>query len=205
MTTVEEILKKSKTKKESNFQPEKRRSWDYLNKIIDQAPAVEIEKNPPIPTEEHTFIEKKIEPEKKEIVKVSSITKIKSNVLLAKEINDTDKDSTQIKLITLSGHQKEIMQLIISHIKNRGGQLYTVDLFPNILAIKIKASLDVTRVSLKRLVEKKMLIRLEGDKGRNGCCKFKVNETIIKTCFTLFNSSPPCDINLIENSAEINL
>ena len=94
------------------------------------------------------------------------------------------------------------MRLITSHIKSRGGTPYTVSLFPNILAVKIKAHIDVTRVSLKRLIEKNLLVRMKGEKGRNGCCKFKVREDVVKACFTLFNDAP-CDINLIESETEL--
>ena len=101
----------------------------------------------------------------------------------------------------MKGHQKQIMRLVTSHIKSRGGAPYTVGIFPNILAVKIKADIEVIRVSLKRLVEKNLLVRLKGEKGRNGCCKFKAREDVVKVCFTLFNDSP-CDINLIGNEIE---
>ena len=94
------------------------------------------------------------------------------------------------------------MRIITSHIKSRGGTPYTVSLFPNILAMKIKTHIDVARVSLKRLIEKNLLIRMKGEKGRNGCCKFKVREDVVKACFTLFNDAP-CDINVIESETEL--
>lgn len=43
---------------------------------------------------------------------------------------------------------------------------------------------------------------MKREKGRNGCCKFKVKEDVVKACFTLFNDAP-CAINVIESDTEI--
>jgi len=101
-------------------------------------------------------------------------------------------------LITLAGHQKEIMRHITSHLKSKVGVPYIVEIFQNILAVKIKATLGVTRVSLKRLVEKKVLTHLPGERGRNGCSKFQIPENVVKFCYTMFND-PPSNINIIGN------
>lgn len=201
MATAEDILKKSKTKK-GKFQAVKRRAWDYLDTPLNS-------EDIKTPSDDDKFSESsKIDMEKisQQDAKVENIDieknlKNNSNDSFRESIDTPTKEAVQKKLLTLTGHQKEIMRLITSHIKSRGGAPYTVGIFPNILAIKIKADIEVTRVSLKRLVEKNLLVRLKGERGRNGCCKFKAREDVVKVCFTLFNDSP-CDINVIGNEIE---
>jgi hypothetical protein len=204
MTTAEDILRKSKAKKQSTFQPVQRRAWDYFEETT-----INENENKAQPTNE---TKKEIittsNAEENVITKVSATEELKIDTEnnIKQEINESyrenidtpTKEGIQKKLLTLAGHQKEIMRLITSHIKSRGGAPYTVSLFPNILAMKIKAHIDVTRVSLKRLIEKNLLVRMKGEKGRNGCCKFKIREDVVKACFSLFNDSP-CDINLISD------
>lgn len=191
MATAEDILKKSKVK-QTKFQPVQRRSWDYDYDIDDPKNNITNEITSKNPDGKSKLVEDKI----------SKLMDIDIDDVLKKEnIDSPTKEALQKKLLTLTGHQKEIMRLITSHIKSRGGAPYTVGVFPNILAIKIKANIEVAKVSLKRLVEKNLLIRLKGEKGRNGCCKFKAREDVVKACFSLFNDSP-CDINLIGNDSE---
>lgn len=109
-----------------------------------------------------------------------------------------DDDSAQRQLLTLTGHQKAIMKQVTSHLKFKVGGVDHIDIIPTVLAMKINASLDVTRVTLKRLAEKKLLVKIPGERGRNGCCRFIVKENIVKFCFVLFNDAP-CDINHIGN------
>lgn len=198
MTTAEDILKKSKTKKQSTFQPVQRRAWDYLEKTAtdDKQDITEQVINKADEILETVIEKSSISKEIKVNVEKQELNEYKENVDLS------IKEALQKKLLTLNGHQKEIMRAIISHIKSRGGTPYTVSLFPNILAMKIKANIEVTKVSLKRLLEKNLLVRMKGERGRNGCSKFKIKEDVVKACFTLFNDAP-CDINLIESETEL--
>lgn len=195
MTTAEDILKKSKAKKQSTFQPVQRRAWDYLEKTeTDDKKNITEEVINTADEIVETVIEKLSSPKKiKVTIEKQEHHEHKENVDLS------IRETLQKKLLTLNGHQKEIMRAIIGHIKIRGGTPpYTVSLFPKILAMKIKADIDVTRVSLYRLLEKNLLSRMKGERGRNGCSKFKIKEDVVKACFTLFNDAP-CDINVIEN------
>lgn len=208
MATAEDILEKSRTKRKGAFKAIQRRSWDYINESPNNDDIQEqSDKNKP------QLIKDKIqEPESLKInienildkgteeagVDAESNLKNDNNEAHKENIDTPTNEILQKKLLTLAGHQKQIMRLVTSHIKSRGGAPYTVGIFPNILALKIKADIEVTRVSLKRLVEKNLLVRLKGEKGRNGCCKFKAREDVVKACFTLFNDSP-CDINVIDN------
>lgn len=209
MATAEDILKKSRTKK-GKFQAVKRRAWDYLDTPLSnentQAKSDEnksnliLDKTPPLIKidVEKTFEEtNEVSIDHEKNLKTDS----HDSYSYRESIDTPTKEAVQKKLLTLKGHQKQIMRLVTSHIKSRGGAPYTVGIFPNILAVKIKADIEVIRVSLKRLVEKNLLVRLKGEKGRNGCCKFKAREDVVKVCFTLFNDSP-CDINLIGNEIE---
>lgn len=200
MATAEDILKKSKTKK-GKFQAVKRRAWDYLDTPLNSED-VKISSGEDKPSESIKIdVEKTLELEKIVSIDTEKNLKNNSNDSFKESIDTPTKEAVQKKLLTLTGYQREIMRLITSHIKSRGGAPYTVGIFPNILAVKIKADIEVTRVSLKRLVEKNLLVRLKGERGRNGCCKFKAREDVVKACFTLFNDSP-CDINLIGNEVE---
>lgn len=203
MTTAEDILNKSKTKKPNKFQPVQRRAWDYLDTSKEtESPQQNDESEKSIdPIATININNPKNEKTKKLNIAIESHLKPDQNDTYRESIESPTKEVFQKKLLTLTGHQREIMRLITSHIKSRGGMPYTVSLFPNILAIKIKSHIDVVRVSLKRLVEKNLLVRMKGEKGRNGCCKFKMREDIVKACFTLFNDTP-CDINVIENKGE---
>lgn len=113
-----------------------------------------------------------------------------------------DDTTVRKRLLTLTGHQKQVMSHITSHLKSRVGES-SIDILPNILAIKINAGLEVTRVTLKRLTGKQLLIRLPGERGRNGCCKFQIPENVVKICFSLFDDAP-CDINHIGNEIRNN-
>lgn len=201
MATAEDILRKSRTKKHGKFQAVQRRAWDYLDTSNNKDTHAQ-------PDEDKKLESVKVEVEKilEKVTTEASIDtennlKSDSNDSYRESIDTPTKEAVQKKLLTLTGHQKQIMRLVTSHIKSRGGAPYTVSIFPNILAVKIKADIEVTRVSLKRLVEKNLLVRMKGEKGRNGCCKFKAREDVVKVCFTLFNDSP-CDIHLIGNETE---
>jgi len=207
MATAEYILNKSKTKKRIKFQVTQRRAWDYLNLTNNDDSKTELNKSNKNQSKEKInnlvdYTPKKNSEQKitKSVNIIEKIYESNSNDLY-ENIDTPRKESVQKKILTLTGHQKQIMRLITRHIKSKGGAPYTLSIFPHMLAAKIKTNVEVTRVSLKRLVKKNLLIRLKGEKGRNGCCKFKILEDVIKVCFTLFNDSP-CDINIIENTGE---
>jgi hypothetical protein len=222
MVTAADILKKSegrRSKKTEKFKPVQRRSWDYLDTQTQNEPIKESEsiweqnkdqsgivyRNNK--EQNDSVIGNKWE-QKKEQTRSESTNHYGNNHEV-KAINDSENQTTNIliedvaqkRLLTLSGHQKQIIRHITSHLKNRVGAPYEIDIFPHILAAKIKADLEVTRVTLKRLVHKNILIRLPGERGRNGCCKFRMYENVVKICYSLFNDVP-CDINLIGNEFE---
>jgi hypothetical protein len=223
MVTATEWLKKSEAKRSKNpskFKAVRRRAWDY----VDTAQATETTENNDSriweQNKEQNGIadginsEQNWEQSKNEIENnkeqnweqsgIKSNNKYGNNLQVAVSIEQTNNrgvlsdDTAQKRILTLSGHQKEAMRHITSHIKSRAGTPYVLDILPNILAAKIKANLGVTRVVLKRLTEKNLLIRLPGERGRNGCCKFRIHENIVKICFSFFNDAP-CDINQIRN------
>jgi len=195
MATAEDILKKSRTKKKGKFQAIQRRAWDYLDASNEKTLNPEDEKSRIAQTDVEKLLEQVT---KAPSIDVDNNLKSDKNDSYKESIDTPTNETLQKKLLTLIGHQKQIMRLVTSHIKSRGGAPYTAGIFPQILATKIKADIEVTRVSLKRLVEKNLLVRLKGEKGRNGCCKFRARESVVKACFTLFNDTP-CDINLIVN------
>lgn len=122
----------------------------------------------------------------------------KEKIQVVDATSPLDDDTVQKRLLMLTGHQKQVMRQVTSHLKSRAGGVGHIDIIPNVLAAKISASLDVTRITLKRLAEKKLLIKIPGERGRNGCCRFIVKENIVKFCFSFFNDAP-CDINHIGN------
>lgn len=102
------------------------------------------------------------------------------------------------KLRLTSGLQNKIMRQIVSHIKNQPDKTYDVDILIDILAKNINTDKETTRVSIKRLKKKNLLIMLEGERGRHGCTKVRVPDFIVKKCFELFDD-PPCGINEYRN------
>ncbi len=198
----------------------RRRAWDYIEPA---QPIETTENNENLIWEqnkEQNGIVNGINPERsweqtenkeeqnREQTKNESNNKYENNPRVAAPLEPTNSshgvvlpdDTAQKRILTLTGHQKQIMRHITSHIKSRVGAPYAVDILPNILASKINANLEVTRVTLKRLVEKNILVRLQGERGRNGCCKFRIPENIVKICFSLFNGIG--DINQIGNGIE---
>ena len=222
MVTATEWLKKAEAKRSKNpgkFKAVRRRAWDY----VEPTQSIEnTEDNENIIWEqnkeqsgivdginsEHNREQSENKKEQnKEQSEIESKNKYENNLNVAASVEPSNnhglmpEDTAQKRILTLTGHQKQIMRQITSHIKSRVGAPYVVDILPNILAGKIKASLEVTRVTLKRLTEKNILIRLPGERGRNGCCKFKIPENVVRICFSLFNDAP-CDINQIGNEIE---
>ena len=218
MVTATDWLKKAESKRsksQDSFKAVRRRAWDYVN------PTQEVEQTSVnwerIKEQNGNENRNKWEQngnkygnkqeqnweQNKEQYRNKYEDEYRNNDLAKK--NSTTKDNAvlndqmiQKKMLTLTGHQKQIMRHITSHLKIRLGESYIIDILPNILAIKINASLEVTRVTLKRLTKKNLLIKLPGERGRNGCSRFNIQENVVRMCFSLFNDAP-CDINLIGN------
>ncbi len=117
------------------------------------------------------------------------------------KIFDTKYSVEEVILKTLCstcGYQNEIMRHITKHIKSLPEKTYSVDISIEILSKKINADKESTRVSLKRLQKKKILIRMKGERGRHGLTKFIIPEFVVKKCFSIFDDIP-FDINDIGN------
>jgi len=225
MVSATEWLKKAEAKRSKNqgkFQAVRRRAWDYVDSTQEVQPPPSDDKsviweqkeeqirndnrNNSKQNWEQSGNESENKQERKQEQNKNQYENEYRNNLVVKQAKNTgvqdhlvlDDITAQKRLLTLTGHQKQVMKHITSHLKSRIGGADVIDILPTILAQKINAGLEVTRVTLKRLAGKRLLVKLPGERGRNGCCKFRIQENIVKICFSLFNDAP-CDINHIGN------
>ena len=89
------------------------------------------------------------------------------------------KDKIYIYLQSLSGIQLLIFNKILS-VKVKVNKEYHVQVNTTVLAVELGLSANVLRVSIVRIVAKKLLIRESGVEGRNGYSHFKIPNIVLK-------------------------
>ena len=88
-------------------------------------------------------------------------------------------DKTYLNVQTLSGIQLMIFNKMLN-IKNKINKEYYVQVNTTSLATELGLSVNILRVSIGRIIEKKILVREQGFMGRNGASNFKIPNTVIK-------------------------
>lgn len=197
MASFEDILKSKKVKKE--FVPEKRRAWDYMNDP-ENGNNNRNDNKDNIGTKIGTDVGTNIGTNGNEIGNENrnnweQISEQSRNESSNKDRNikgdaNRNDDAFILKALKqLTGHQKAIMAYVGDYFKRELLTEYVLEINIDHIAKEAATDKEIVRTSLKRLYKKSILIKLTGERGRNGCTKVKVPEFIAKECFYLFSDN----------------
>lgn len=217
MATAEDLLKKSESRRKNilkSFQPEKRRSWDYINQNSSFESNIKQEENGNKygnknnnNSEQNSNINKDENNNNSEQIWEQNSNKYKNEYRIS--LNDKTKVNIEQKIFTESeninpktekniinvlrkttGYQQKIMEQITAHIKSMKDIVNIINIPISSLSVRISADKNTTRTSIKRLQKKSILLKSPGERGRHGCTQVVILNFVIKECLNLFHCEP---------------
>lgn len=183
MPDINSLLETSKKKfKKSSYRP-----WTYMEEIekeekVNDRNLVNSDKISDNNTELFTAIKDNNELVQDEKIILSTFDKTKLNKVIIEESNNAQvkenkKISPLYSILRLSGHQKTIFTFILDRcLSNDSLSTGTVS-GENLVSIT-STSLRMVNTSIQRLVDKKLVLRENGKRGRGGFYSFSISQEV---------------------------
>lgn len=206
MPDINSLMEKTKKKfKKSSYRP-----WNYLEEIEKEEEEKNQEKEnvlpPQVPAifDQSQLIENKSIPitqplELKEPKKNLANSFIKETSFIANQINQEKLNSPLYSILRLSGHQKIIFSFVLEKSLS-SGSLSSGIVTSEMLISMTNTSLSMINTSIQRLVDKKLLFRENGKRGRGGFYSFGLTQDVKDAAIEFRKLST--EVNKIENPFE---
>lgn len=209
MPRIEDIVKKSPKK----FEKKAYRAWNFVElagdneSIIKEQPQTALAANVDEPVKVELLkpeivsidiqkhkapIVKNIRKKEAVVTNTPKLSPVPEKTYKQTFSHEYEYESLHERLLRLDGHQKKIFFYAAERCISRNGDSgpITIATFKNL----INSSSDMARLSIKRLIEKSLLIRNQGKTGRHGYSIFSLPEDVYKAAFEFVSFS---DRNMI--------